>query len=699
MLALQKSGRNGTGHPFYNAASAVSITWWQVDVPGAIGIQASYPGRPRAIPNWIWPPKLKVHVPDCTLVLQREQSRAGVCDFRRPVSMPMKLIVYRGSELIGDFALDRPLQIGRQKNEQEPLRTPYQDPNSGQWRLAIVPVREASVSRAHVRMDPLDGVQVRIANISGNNIVTVDDGTLLACNDARSVRIPCVLVLGEYRLVVEGDIPDSEIDSDIQSLDGGTPIPGGMSALSTLGVGAIPFGQLTPAAVKNLVGLLQAVTGLLQSAVSSEDFFQMAAKGVVGVVGLDAGAVLLRERNEWRPVAVHGNRTADENWRPSRRVLQSVLDHARTFWQVPGSASAELDYTASLANTPFVIASPICNRAGAVIGVLYGDSRSPLGLTGGNDWTKIVAMLVETFAYGVAVGLSRLEQEQAAVKAQVQFEQFFTPELSSQLALDSNLLEGRDAEVSLLFCDVRGFSRVSERLGPARTVEWLRDVMTELSECVIESHGVLVDYIGDELIAMWGAPVAQPDHAERACLAAIAMLRKLPALNARWRDTLQEDCRFGIGINTGVARVGNTGTNRKFKYGPLGNTVNLASRVQGATKYLKTDLLITAATHKKIPASFPSRRLCKVVVNNIREPVELYELAVPETTDRKLLEDYEAALNEFEVRKFRLAAKLLSDLVEEHPHDGPALNLLCRAVECLVKEDPHISTDWVLPGK
>lgn len=611
----------------------------------------------------------------------------------------MKLIVYRGKELIGEFDFDRPLQIGRQKNEQEPLRVAIPEPATASLRLAIVPVKETSVSRNHVRMEPLGVAQLKISNISNNNVVSIDDGTLLACNESRAVYIPTGLIMGEYKLLVEGEIPESEIDSDIQSLDGKTPIPGGESAMSTLGVGSIPFGQLSPAAVKHLIGLLQAVTGLLQSAATSKDFFQMAAKGVVDVVGLDAGAVLLREKGEWRPVAING-RTADENWRPSRRVLASVLEHAKTFWQVPGSASAELDYTASLANTPFVIASPICNRSRNVIGVLYGDSRSPLGLTtGGGDWTKIVAMLVETFAYGVAVGLSRLEQEQAAMTAQVQFEQFFTPELSRQLAIEPDLLKGRDAEVSLLFCDVRGFSRVSERLGPARTVEWLRDVMSELSECVIDEQGVLVDYIGDELIAMWGAPSAQPDHALRACTAALAMLRKLPLLNERWRATLREECCFGIGINTGIARVGNTGTNRKFKYGPLGNTVNLASRVQGATKYLKTDLLITAATRQQLPDSMVARKLCKVVVTNISEPVELYELPLPETADRRLGELYETALHEFESRNFRKAAKVLSDLVELHPHDGPSLNLLCRAVESLVKEDANVSTDWILPGK
>ena len=136
---------------------------------------------------------------------------------------------------------------------------------------------------------------------------------------------------------------------------------------------------------------------------------------------------------------------------------------------------------------------------------------------------------------------------------------------------------------------------------------------------------MLVDYVGDEMMAMWGAPQAQPDHAERACLAALAMLDQLPDLDARWRATLGEPMAFGIGIDTGVARVGNTGSRRKFKYGPLGNTVNRASRVQGATKHFKARVLITSTTSAKLGPEFQTRRLGKTRVVGMAEPLELCE--------------------------------------------------------------------------
>ena len=307
---------------------------------------------------------------------------------------------------------------------------------------------------------------------------------------------------------------------------------------------------------------------------------------------------------------------------------------------------------------------------------------------------------MEVLARGVAAGLARLEQEQALLAARVQFEQFFTPELARHLERNPGLLQGREAEVSLLFCDIRGFSRISERLGPALTVKWIGSVMGVLSDCVRAHAGVLVDYIGDELIAMWGAPEDQPDHARLACQAALDMLGMLPLLNKDWQETLKEPMDLGIGINTGVAFVGNTGSHHKFKYAPLGNTVNLASRVQGATRYLKCRLLITGATRAQLDDRFAPRRLARLQVVNIAEPVTLYELAPadrPDWTESRQV--YEQALAEFEAKNFATAARALGNWLIQHPDDDPALLLLYRAVRCMVEGPAATHPIWVLGEK
>jgi adenylate cyclase len=157
---------------------------------------------------------------------------------------------------------------------------------------------------------------------------------------------------------------------------------------------------------------------------------------------------------------------------------------------------------------------------------------------------------------------------------------------------------------------------------------------------------------------------------------------------------------LSIGVNSGIARVGNTGTHRKFKYGPLGSTVNLASRVQGATKYLKSGTIVTAATRQRLGDSFATRRLCKVRVVNIPEPVELFELR--STADRRLAaldNKYETALSQFERQDIRAAATTLTKLLAEHPGDGPSQVLLSRTTAFLANSDVELTEAWELPGK
>ncbi len=144
----------------------------------------------------------------------------------------------------------------------------------------------------------------------------------------------------------------------------------------------------------------------------------------------------------------------------------------------------------------------------------------------------------------------------------------------------------------------------------------------------MQHDGVLVDYVGDELMAMWGAPGEQLDHAERACMAACDMLAKIEPLRERWQEITPDGFGFGIGINTGQARVGNTGSKIKFKYGPLGNVVNVASRVQGVTKQAGVRALITGSTAAAIAGkSFELRRLSLVNLVGIKEPFMLHQLA------------------------------------------------------------------------
>jgi adenylate cyclase len=345
------------------------------------------------------------------------------------------------------------------------------------------------------------------------------------------------------------------------------------------------------------------------------------------------------------------------------------------------------------------VAAPLLDRHDQVVGVLYGERRAGAARTAGAD-SRVAALLVNLLACGVATGLARLEQEQAALKATTLFEQFFTRDLARHLAADPGLLEGREAEVTLLFADVRDFSRHSEKLGAANTFHWVNDVMDELSGCVRTEGGVLADYLGDELMALWGAPEAQPDQAARAVRAAAAMRQVLPVLSQRWEEALGEPLRLGIGLHSGIAHVGNTGSRYKFKYGPLGNTVNLASRVQGLTKYLRCGVLTTAATRWQLDERFVARRVVRARVVNIAEEVDLFEVEPAGPAERRaFFADSQAALECLEKGEFAPAARLAVQLLSQHSGDGPLLLTLARAADALVKGGEGFQPVWVPPGK
>jgi len=342
------------------------------------------------------------------------------------------------------------------------------------------------------------------------------------------------------------------------------------------------------------------------------------------------------------------------------------------------------------------VASPINDETGKTIGVLYGDRELHVA-AGGIAIGELEAALLEVLAGAVSSGLARQREEQRRAS----LTQFFSPRVAEQLASNQDLLTGQDAEVSVLFCDIRGFSAVAERVGPQRTIQWINDVLTELSLCVMRHDGVLVDYIGDELMAMWGAPGEQLDHAERACLAACEMLSQTEPLRKKWSEVTPDGFGFGIGINTGIARVGNTGSRIKFKYGPLGNVVNVASRVQGVTKQAGVRALITASTAAAIAGKpFDLRRIATVGVVGIKEPVALHQLAHQELpTWRAMRDKYQTALELFESQNYGGAARQLATLVHEFPDDQPSLILLGRVVEALTNKTKAADPIWHLRSK
>ena len=289
--------------------------------------------------------------------------------------------------------------------------------------------------------------------------------------------------------------------------------------------------------------------------------------------------------------------------------------------------------------------------------------------------------MVEVIACSAAAGIARELQQQKALQAHIQFEQFFTPQLARELEANPSLLDSQDADISVVFCDIVGFSAISHRIGSTLTMQWINDVMELLSAAVFDNEGVVVDYIGDEMMAMWGAPKAYADHAAKACFAAEQMFRTRKEIDAQWLGRTGQSIDFRIGICSGKASVGNAGSRRRLKYGPLGDTVNLASRLQSAAKQLDVRQLVGAAT---AAAAGPSssqvyRPLGTARFVNISEPFEMGELgssAHPEFVE--LAERFVSITDRLRTSNWDAARSELEATADRFPEDIPTRLLLYR---------------------
>ena len=207
------------------------------------------------------------------------------------------------------------------------------------------------------------------------------------------------------------------------------------------------------------------------------------------------------------------------------------------------------------------------------------------------------------------------------------FGQYVPPELVEQMALNPEQfnMAPRAEELSVLFSDVRGFTTISESLSPDDLSLYINDYLTTMSLVIREGHrGTLDKYIGDAIMAFWGAPVADPNHAQNGVLAALDMMKQAAALNKKFNDKGWPPFAIGIGVNSGVMRVGDMGSKIRKAYTVMGDAVNLGSRLEGITKQYGVDIIIGEAT-KKLVSGIVLRELDLVQVKGKDEPVPIYE--------------------------------------------------------------------------
>jgi adenylate cyclase len=257
---------------------------------------------------------------------------------------------------------------------------------------------------------------------------------------------------------------------------------------------------------------------------------------------------------------------------------------------------------------------------------------------------------------------------------------------------------GRRRPMSVFFSDIAGFTSISEGLSPEKLVALLNDYLTHMTDIVLEHGGVIDKYIGDAVMAFWGAPVDDPKHAKNAVTCAVAMRKRCEKMRPVWKEQFGYDVYARAGVNTGDAVVGNMGSLHKYNYTVMGDMVNLASRLEGANKAYGTYLMISESTVAQLDGGFELRELDLVAVKGKEQPVRVYEVLdlagnVPAET-LVLMAEFATALATYRAGEFDAARALFETIADR---DEPAKIYLDRCLH-FMQYPPSKSSDGTWDG-
>jgi len=297
------------------------------------------------------------------------------------------------------------------------------------------------------------------------------------------------------------------------------------------------------------------------------------------------------------------------------------------------------------------------------------------------------------------VGLYRvLVEEQEKRKVRGAFQQYVSPEVIRRLLSDPERVKPRKTDVTVLFSDIRGFTSISEKLDAQELADLLNGYLTQMTRVIFRHQGTLDKYIGDAVMAIWGAPFDEPGHATRCCEAAIDMLARLAEKQQEWRTRGQPILEIGIGINTGVASVGNMGSSLRYGYTAMGDSVNLASRLEGLNKEYGTRIIISESTRAALENDrILIRELDLIQVKGKHLPVTIFEILTADiSTDAgkesvELVELFGRGREAYKQRHWAIAKRIFDDVLRRWPNDGPARVFIARTEEYLAEEP---AADW-----
>ncbi|PWB61762.1 MAG: adenylate/guanylate cyclase domain-containing protein, partial [Betaproteobacteria bacterium] len=308
-----------------------------------------------------------------------------------------------------------------------------------------------------------------------------------------------------------------------------------------------------------------------------------------------------------------------------------------------------------------------------------------------NTWLPVsLAIMAVALTYVAFGGIAFVAERRRRSELRRAFALYVSPDVVDQMLESPERLRlgGERRTVTVLFTDLAGFTTISEKHGPEQVVHILQQHFTRASAIVKRHRGTLLQFIGDALMAVWGAPLDDPQHAVNACQAAREMQADLEDLRASLAAEGLPPIHMRVGIHTTEAAVGNFGAEDRFNYTALGDGVNLASRLEGANKLFGTPILLSGATARLLPDGAPLRQLGRIVVKGKSEPVEVFTF--DEDAGRR--EATSAALAAYARREWDAAEAAFRNLAAKDANDGVAAHYLGR-IAVLRQEPPEPGWD------
>lgn len=370
----------------------------------------------------------------------------------------------------------------------------------------------------------------------------------------------------------------------------------------------------------------------------------------------------------------------EENF-PGPEIHTNIMDNLlrKDFLTKPAN---EAPYMLASMGVAGIALSALITYVGAVVGLLitvlalFGVTLYDKYYVFGNGMvvTIVLPLTLIGALYIVLTFYKYLTEERKKKELKGTFAKYVSPQVVNEILKDPDNVQlgGKKVRMSVMFSDVRGFTTISEKLEPTKLGDILNLYLTPMTRLVFEHKGTLDKYMGDAIMAFWGAPIHFPDHAVHACKCALHMMKQLDSLNQKFAQEGLPAIDIGIGINTGDMSVGNMGSDIVRSYTVMGDSVNLGSRLEGINKEYGTHIIISEFTYQDVKDHFVCREVDWVRVKGKNEPVKIYELISENNDDAKLkqlLTDFNQGFNYYHEKKWDEAIAHFSKSLEINPED------------------------------